>query len=185
MDVSYSEHHGIHLNLTYFSPILAIDNILKFIHSLLTKQKIIINLSHDLSDDFLIYNDINVFKRIFINIIGNATKYCPHYTKVNIQISLSSDSNLLISVKDNGHGFPQTVIDNFGVPFNVGDNFLTDTNNSIGLGLSIIKTSIQAMGGTVSIYNHAEGGAAMSFIIHQNIADISQNDDKHFTAKQA
>jgi K+-sensing histidine kinase KdpD len=179
MDVSYSENNVLHLNLTDFSPIAAIENILNFIHSLLTRQKIIVKLSHNLPDNYKIHNDLNVFKRIFINILGNATKYCPYYTQLDIKILLLSDSELSLSIKDYGHGFPQSVIDNFGTPFNVGDNFLTDTNKSIGLGLSIVKSSIYAMNGTISINNHSESGvvsgAVIDIVIPINLSIASHN----------
>ncbi len=192
MDVSYAENNVLRLNLTDFSPIAAIENILGFIHSLLTRQKIIINLSHNLPDNYKIHNDFNVFKRILINILGNATKYCPYYTQLDIKISLVSDDVLSLSIKDYGHGFPQSVIDNFGTPFNVGNNFLTDTNKSIGLGLSIVKSSINAMNGTISINNHSEGGvlsgAVIDIVIPTKLAMASQyyvNDDSAMIAKQA
>jgi K+-sensing histidine kinase KdpD len=178
MDVSYAEHNVLHLNLTDFSPIMAIENILNFIHSLLTRQKIIVKLSHDLPDNYKIHNDFNFFKRILINILGNATKYCPYCTQLDIKISLLSDSELSLFIKDYGHGFPQSVIDNFGTPFNVGDNFLTDTNKSIGLGLSIVKSSIHAMNGTISINNHLDNGvvsgAVIDIVIPTNLSIASQ-----------
>ncbi len=188
MDISYFEHRNIVLNLTYFSPILAINNILKFIHSLLAQQKIIINLSHDLPDDFMINNDFNVFKRIFINIIGNATKYCPEYTQLDVKISLVGQY-LSIYIRDYGDGFPDSVIKNFGIPFNVGDNFLTNTNSSIGLGLSIVKTAIQAMRGAITIYNHIEKGAVISFTIpidvSNNYSDDTESDSGIPLSKRA
>lgn len=175
MDVSLQEHTECLLHISAFSPIKAIETILQFTNCLLVKQKIIVNLHHELSDDFLIRNDLNVFKRIFINIIGNVCKYCPENTEVTIKISCIN-SVLYIYVDDNGFGFPRNVIDNFGVPFNIGDNFLTNTQNAIGLGLSIIKNSIQAMNGTVRIYNHHNGGAV---IYIQIPCDVTHNADNY------
>lgn len=178
MDVSYAENNILNLTLTDFSPISAIENILGFIHSLLTKQKIIVNLLHNLPDDYKIHNDFSVFKRILINILGNATKYCPYYTRLDIIVSLVSDDILSLCIKDYGRGFPQSVIDNFGTPFNVGNNFLTDTNKSIGLGLSIVKSSVYAMNGTVSINNHSDNngisGAVIDIVIPTNLSVASR-----------
>ncbi len=192
MDVSYAENNVLHLNLSDFSPIVAIENILSFIHSLLAKQKIIVNVSHNLPDNYTIHNDFNVFKRVLINILGNAAKYCPYYTQLDIKIVLLSDDLLSLSVKDYGKGFPQNVIDNFGTPFNVGDNFLTDTNKSIGLGLSIVKSSIHAMNGTVSINNHSDSGvirgAVIDIVIPTNISIASKyylNDDSDMIANKS
>jgi K+-sensing histidine kinase KdpD len=186
MDVSYHETHDIHLNVTHFSPITAVHNILQFIHCLLAKQKISVNLLHDLPNDFMIRNDFNIFKRILINIIGNATKYCPEQTILDITIS-HSPKDLFIYIRDYGHGFCETVIDNFGVPFNVGNNFLTDTNHSIGLGLSIVKNSVQAMNGIVDIYNHPTGGAVISLQIPIDVTknNSPQNADYENLLKKA
>lgn len=174
MDVSYHESHKINFNISDFSPITTLENILKFIHSLLARQKIIVNLSHELPNNFMLRNDLNIFKRIMINIIGNTAKYCPQYTNLDIRFSIL-DSNFFIHIRDYGKGFPQHVIDNFGTPFNVGNNFLIDTNKSIGLGLSIIKSSITAMNGITKIYNHQDGGAVIDIVFSIDVSKTAKN----------
>jgi len=171
MDVSYADNYDMHIKPSDFLVIPTIENLIKFMHSLLTKQKIIVNLSHNIDDEFMIFNDFNLFKRIFINIIGNATKYCPPYASLDININYNNTNRQLdIDIHDNGAGFPKSVIDNFGIPFNVDHNFLIDNQKSTGLGLSIINTAIQAMQGNVHIGNHVEGGA----IININIPSYYQ-----------
>lgn len=174
LDISYNEHNEgtIQLKPTEFSPVKAIENIQKFTHSLLARQKIVVNLIHNMSDGFTIINDANVFKRIFINIIGNASKYCPPFTHLDINLNYCDETgNLDIYVRDYGKGFPISVIENFGTPFNVGNDFHADNKHSIGLGLCIIKSSIEAMNGVVRIKNHPLGGAVIVMTIP---ADISQ-----------
>jgi|GEM_PF-3918492 len=160
MDISYAENNHVSLKPSQFVILENIENIINFMQSLTVKHKIKINLHYNIERNFEIYNDLNLFKRIFINIIGNATKYCPPYTNIDISIYCEQE-NIKILVRDYGEGYPNLVIKNFGLPFNVDHNFLTNNQKSTGLGLAIIYTAIQAMHGKVNISNHQEGGALM------------------------
>ena len=81
------------------------------------------------------------------------------------------DLGVLISVKDNGNGIPQKVVDKIFQPF-----FTTKpTGQGTGLGLSLAYDIVKAHGGEISVGFHSEkvetkDGEGAEFIIQLPVA---------------
>lgn len=95
--------------------------------------------------------DTKFFKQIISNLLSNAIKYSPHALEVYFTISQSSDRPpyLLLEFQDQGIGIPQTdqekIFEHFYRAHNVG--MIAGT----GLGMAIIKNSIDVLGGTIHL----------------------------------
>lgn len=105
-------------------------------------------------------------KRIFIyqtisNLVSNAIKYSGR-EDVEIKISAIEIGGLLkIKVEDNGPGIPEK---HWGKIFQVfqtvhGEN----RSDSTGIGLSIVKKIVKAMGGAIAVNKSSIGGSAFEF----------------------
>lgn len=99
--------------------------------------------------------DAGLIEQVFFNLIHNAVQYTPQNSVIKIDVTNRSD-NCVITVSDNGAGFPESEI-----PF-VFDKFYrlpnTKTGGS-GLGLSIAKGFVEAHNGEIILENKKEGGA--------------------------
>jgi len=102
--------------------------------------------------------------RVLLNLINNAFYAVHEKKKLNIEsydplvsVSTKKEGNkVLISVKDNGNGIPQKVLDKIFQPF-----FTTKpTGQGTGLGLSLAYDIIKAHGGTITVksFNGPPGG---------------------------
>ncbi|MGD8871896.1 MAG: ATP-binding protein, partial [Gemmatimonadota bacterium] len=60
---------------------------------------------------------------------------------------------LLVSVEDEGPGFPDAVLQSGGRPF------ATSREGGTGLGLAIARRAARDLGGTLELYNREAGGA--------------------------
>ncbi|MFN9535456.1 MAG: GAF domain-containing protein [Pseudanabaena sp.] len=95
--------------------------------------------------------DPKLFKQIISNLLSNAIKYSPDSREVNFTISLTNDriSQLLLEFKDRGIGIPlidqEKIFDHFYRAQNVG--MIVGT----GLGMAIIKNSVDILGGTIQL----------------------------------
>ena len=95
--------------------------------------------------------DTKFFRQIVSNLLSNAIKYSPNTSEVNFTISLTSDRipQLLLEFKDQGIGIPlidqEKIFDHFYRAQNVG--MIVGT----GLGMAIIKNSVDILGGTIQL----------------------------------
>ena len=95
--------------------------------------------------------DTKFFRQIISNLLSNAIKYSPNTSEINFAISITSDriSQLLLEVKDQGIGIPlidqEKIFDHFYRAQNVG--MIVGT----GLGMAIIKSSVDILGGTIQL----------------------------------
>lgn len=105
--------------------------------------------------------DIGFTEQILYNLLHNATQYTPENSTVDIKVKYMS-GNCIITVSDNGTGFPKDKI------AHVFDKFYrlpnTKTGGS-GLGLSIVKGFTEAHNGTVKLENNKTGGAKFTIEI--------------------
>jgi PAS domain S-box-containing protein len=95
--------------------------------------------------------DTKFFRQIISNLLSNAIKYSPNTSEINFNISLTSERmpQLLLEFKDQGIGIPlidqEKIFDHFYRAQNVG--MIVGT----GLGMAIIKNSVDLLGGTIQL----------------------------------
>jgi two-component system OmpR family sensor kinase len=97
-------------------------------------------------------------KQVISNLVDNASRFIAPDGHVTVEL-FGMKGNAIIAVKDDGEGFgdidPQLLFDRF---------YRTDTSRSrntggAGLGLSIVKSIVEAHDGTVEAINLPDGGA--------------------------
>jgi signal transduction histidine kinase len=93
---------------------------------------------------------------IFYNLISNAIKYQSGDRKLQINISSYPDgSNVILEVKDNGIGMD---LDQSGSKlFGLYQRF-HDHVGGKGLGLYLVKTQVEALGGSISVESEVNEG---------------------------
>lgn len=107
-------------------------------------------------------------KHAVINIIENGIKAARE--RVSITLTQSSpadlgtnqsgaDSAVKIVIADDGPGIPAEVMENLGEPF------ITVSNQGMGLGIYLANASIQRLGGSIKMQNDPAGGARTSIIL--------------------
>ncbi len=93
------------------------------------------------------------------NIIENATEFAR--SRVDVKAEWSA-AGLVISVTDDGPGFPAEVMDNIGEPYVTtrpadSESVLDEDSTGLGLGFFIAKTLMERSGATVSLANRTGG----------------------------
>ena len=103
------------------------------------------------------YSDTNRMKVIFNNIISNSIKYSdPKNTKIDIHIEVEN-GHAKIDIGDNGAGIDKKYQDDvFQMFFRA-----TDKNAGSGLGLYIVKETVQKLKGNVSLVSEPNKGTTL------------------------
>ncbi len=112
--------------------------------------------------DCLVYANHRLLEQAFGNLIGNAIKFSPKESEVEISAREESDE-LVIQFKDRGIGIPGDHQTRIFQRFYRVDPSRDRGTGGTGLGLAIVKHIIQAHRGSVAVVS--EVGAGSSFII--------------------
>lgn len=127
-------------------------------------------LRKDFSIQTLIQEDIpklavdrEAFSQALINLLDNAAKFSPG--KKEVQVLLRADEeNVILEVKDKGIGIPPDELDKIFEKFYQGKNGLKQTVKGAGLGLTLVKHTVEAHGGRVSVKSKVGEGSIFSLI---------------------
>ncbi|RMH70030.1 MAG: hypothetical protein D6675_10740 [Gemmatimonadetes bacterium] len=95
-----------------------------------------------------VYADEAAVERVLDNLISNAIKYSPPDTTVTVQVKPGTDT-VCISVQDQGQGLTEADQQKLFGKFQRLSAQPTGGEHSTGLGLSIVKKLVEAMGGQV------------------------------------
>ena len=105
-------------------------------------------------DDAVAMADGGLLERVLANLIDNALRYAPD-SPVRVTAGQVGD-RVLIAVIDEGPGIPRGTEEQLFAPFQrLGDH---DTSIGVGLGLSVARGFVEAMGGAISSTDTPGGG---------------------------
>lgn len=105
-------------------------------------------------DDAVAMADAGLLERVLANLIDNALRYAPD-GPIRVTAGQVAD-RVLIAVVDEGPGMPRGAEEQLFAPFQrLGDH---DTTIGVGLGLSVARGFVEAMGGTISATDTPGGG---------------------------
>jgi len=105
--------------------------------------------------------------QVIVNLLSNASKYSPTGKGIRIKVKPSTGNLLLISIVDQGAGLSLHDRENLFKRF-VRLNDDTGEQLGVGLGLSVVKTIVEAHGGTVGVDENPEGGSIFWFTLPMN-----------------
>ena len=136
-----------------------IDEALKHINKNEIKHSIIVKRFKDL---LLVNVDVRLVIQVFINLIDNAIKYTPEGSTIIISVT-KNESKVIINVIDNGPGIKDMDKNRIFEMFYIGDNIIVDGRKSLGLGLSLCKSIINAHGCEIKVSDNKPTGAIFTF----------------------
>lgn len=117
------------------------------------------------SDDYLLAQmDAKLIVQVLINILDNAMKYTPPGS--DIEIRWKQEGKLIyISVADNGPGIPDQAKPHIFDMFYSASNQIADSRRSMGLGLALCKSIVNAHGGEIVVSDHKPHGSIFTFSV--------------------
>ena len=105
-------------------------------------------------DDAVVMADSGLLERVLANLIDNALRYAPD-SPIRVTAGQVGE-RVLIAVIDEGPGIPRNSEEQLFAPFQrLGDH---DTSIGVGLGLSVARGFVEAIGGSISATDTPGGG---------------------------
>jgi signal transduction histidine kinase len=113
----------------------------------------------------VVWADEDKARQILVNLISNALKHTPTDTSIEVFSDDASgmDSQVRISVRDNGPGIPLDKQQSIFEPFVQAGRSLNHPVEGLGLGLAIARDLARGMGGELSV--ESEPGKATTFTL--------------------
>lgn len=139
----------------------------EFLNTIIAEQKHSSRNSHPIEftsrgDCTRVMGDKKLIRQIISNLISNAMKYSAAGSQIHVNMGCDGDL-ATIDVEDEGIGIPSGQMDQIFEPFfraeNVGDIIGT------GLGLPIVKRSVEAHGGTITVAARKPTGTKFSITL--------------------
>lgn len=112
------------------------------------------------SEDEIISGDQERIQQIIWNLLSNALKFTPKDGHVELRLR-KVDSNLEISVSDNGEGISPDFVPFVFERFLQADASKTRRHGGLGLGLAIVRHLTELHGGTVEVYSEGVGKGSL------------------------
>lgn len=109
-----------------------------------------------------VHADRDLFRRAVNNLLSNALRYTPSSHAIHLR-AVSTEQGVDVSVENPGRGIAPEHLDKLFDRFYRVDRSRSDSANSTGLGLSIVKSIMELHGGSVSVQSNPQ---ATCFTLH-------------------
>ena len=174
LDLSRIEAGKVELEITSFSMDQVIQDVVNIVSYKIDEQGIGFRLTKDPHVPNWFFGDSKRIEQILLNVLNNAAKFT-NAGEVSLDTRLIAKENdkyhISFTIKDTGIGMTQEQAGRLFTPFEQGDSSINRRFGGSGLGLSIVKSLLDMMGGDVQVFSTP--GEGSTFIIR-----LSLNVDK-------
>lgn len=108
--------------------------------------------------------DVRLIIQVLVNLVDNAIKYTPSGSTITIR-ALKKNEKAWISVEDNGPGILDEIKPHIFEMFFTGRNNIADSQRSLGLGLALCQSIVEAHGGKMELEDNDPHGCIFSFAL--------------------
>ncbi len=123
---------------------------------------------YDVPLDCHVKGNTNLLTSAISNLIKNAVLHS-HGTKMGIRIVAQSDKYYTFAFWDDGQGVDPSAIPHLFERFFRVDTGRSRKTGGTGLGLPIVKSIIESLGGSMSVHNRAVGGLEFMFTLRKSL----------------
>ncbi|HKO59816.1 MAG TPA: GAF domain-containing protein, partial [Pyrinomonadaceae bacterium] len=126
----------------------------------------------------IVTGDRSRLNQAFCNIIHNAIKFSGPGNQVQVTLE-SNDDNVVVRIKDQGEGIPQEFLPFVFDRFRQADGSRTRAYGGLGLGLSLVKSFVEAHGGTIEASSDGEQrGSTFEVTLPRKRTEVKDSHDR-------
>ncbi|WP_170294636.1 ATP-binding protein [Roseospira navarrensis] len=104
-------------------------------------------------------------KRAILNLLGNALKFTPPDGAVHLELTRLDDGAVAVSVTDSGLGIPQEELGDIFLPFRRGRSPSIASRDGAGLGLAMVRATVESHGGRVDVLSTPGQGSTFRMVL--------------------
>ncbi|SFF00840.1 Signal transduction histidine kinase [Paenibacillus algorifonticola] len=124
-----------------------------------SKYNIVIH--YEVEDRMLLHGDREKLKQAFLNVMDNSIKYGHVNSIISVEAYRQHNLNIVI-VRDKGNGVKEELLQRVFEPFYRGSGMAKEERGSAGLGLSIVKSTVEYHGGTIVMSSRINEGTEVT-----------------------
>jgi CheY-like chemotaxis protein len=165
LDISRIEAGRLHISIEPVQLNTVFEEMMDIINPLAIKNEIDVKLVYSSINQLFVSVDRQSFKQILLNLLNNAIKYNKAGGSVEIKTESITDKKaafIRISISDTGVGINQEDISKLFIPFERISAYNTQIEGT-GLGPSVVKKLVEALGGTCGVESVIGKGSTFWF----------------------
>lgn len=125
-------------------------------------------------EDIIVANmDAKLIIQVMINLVNNAIKYTQKDSMIRISYGDGGEM-IYVSIADNGSGMDENAKEHAFDMFYTGQNMAADGKRSMGLGLALCKSVVEAHGGKIDITDNTPHGCIFTFCLKKGDVEINE-----------
>ena len=152
----------------------------------INRERVVLNIYLDSEVPMVLRGDEYKTKQILSNLISNAVKFTDD-GEINLKITARhrADNKVTITVrvKDTGIGIKETDMDKLFGYFEQVDMAKNRKKEGTGLGLPLVKSFVEIMGGDIKVESVYGSGSSFTATFEQEFVEAIPNDYKEITSK--
>lgn len=174
LDLSKIEANKLDIELLPHSPFRLINEVTRILEIRAKEKGVLLELDFVGSLPAQITTDEVRLRQVLTNLTGNAIKFTSAGS-VRVKTEFVSDQDvpqLKISISDTGVGMSPSQMEKIFNPFTQADSSVTRKFGGTGLGLTISKRIVEALGGEIQVESEIGVGSTFSFTI--DIGEVAE-----------
>ncbi len=109
--------------------------------------------------------DKQMLRQVLFNLVGNALKFSPRGSRIEIAATRRADGAVVLSVADEGPGIDLALVQAPIQPFVQGEAGLARNHEGLGLGLYLVNSIVKLHGGGLEFAHRPRGGTLARVIL--------------------
>ncbi|MCI6017371.1 MAG: DUF4118 domain-containing protein [Clostridiales bacterium] len=128
----------------------------------------------DIKDELMLAKmDVKLIMQVIINIVDNAVKYTQKGSVITVS-ARKKESLIYVCISDDGPGIPDRMKPQVFKMFFTGENQIADSRRSLGLGLCLCRSIINAHGGEITLTDNKPHGCVFTFTLPSEEVKINE-----------
>lgn len=169
-DLNKLENKAIKLNSNELNLTELITSVVENFIPVLTSKNI--SVEKNIEENIKFYGDKDRLTQTIVNVLSNAAKYTGYNGKILVKLFETNESEIYITIKDNGPGIPQNDLVHIFERFYRADKSRNKNTGGKGIGLTISKAIVEAHGGSIDVLSEYGTGTEVIINLH-NISKFS------------
>ena len=174
LDITRANAGSIKVNKKNIDIVFLTKAIIESVYEFSSQKGISVTFTSSFPEKIIAIDD-EKYERIILNLLSNAIKFTPKGKSINVNI-YSIKENVCIDVRDNGIGIPQDKIKIIFDKFGQVDSSLSRQAEGSGIGLSLVKKFVEALGGTISVESKIDKGSTFMILLPNEKVIEEQNE---------
>lgn len=170
LSVTRLEEGRMNFNMSVHLMDELIEEALKHVDRKSSEHKISVECKGDL---LLVRADAKLIIQVIINLIDNAVKYTEKGSNISVTAQREGDF-VSVSVRDNGEGIADSMKPRVFEMFYTGESKIADSRRSLGLGLFLCRSIVNAHGGEISLTDNTPKGSVFTFTVPSSEVNINE-----------